>query len=205
MATPSLTAARTLRSASRSTRPARRTPALKDDGLAVEPEDLAIDVRELAQAHGILDGVDEHRHHVAAVTTGLRALLEARRHLLAVARGLHPLHPLDLLQLHPLVDPEIVDRALLGHRVLVHADDDLLSPVLHDLRAVGGVGDLRLRVAAVDRAHDAAEGADLPAAVQRDRLHPFAQALKEVAPPERATRQRHGALACGVVPAARGA
>ena len=54
---------------------------------------------------------------------------------LAPARLDRP-HPLDLLALQRLVEPEVRDRLLLGLDVAIHADHDALSRILLELRAV---------------------------------------------------------------------
>src|SRR5262245_39801692 len=96
----------------------------KNDRLAVEPVDLPIHVGDLAQRYVVLHGVDQHRHDVVAVAARLGELLQTPLDPRLVARGLHPLHALDLLELDALVDTQELDGLLLGHHVLVHADDD---------------------------------------------------------------------------------
>src|SRR4029450_4230009 len=53
---------------------------LEDDRLAVQPEDLAVHLGDLAQRDVVLHRVHQYRHHVAALATGLRQLLEPWRH-----------------------------------------------------------------------------------------------------------------------------
>src|SRR5262245_24906952 len=78
-------------------------PASKDDRFAIEAKHLAVHVGHLAQAHVVLDGIDEHRHHVAAALAGVGELLEALVHAGRVAAGLHAPHRLDLLPLDGVV------------------------------------------------------------------------------------------------------
>src|SRR5438105_6822786 len=59
---------------------------LEDDRLTVETEHLAIDVRDLAEAHVVLHGIDQHRHHVALLAARFGHLLDAALHPGAVAR-----------------------------------------------------------------------------------------------------------------------
>src|SRR5262245_38919986 len=117
-------------------------PRLKDDGFAIQAKTLPVYVRNLAEARVVLHRVDQHRHHVALAAARLGQLLEPPLHLGGVARGLEAADALDLLVLDRRVDLQVVDGTLLRHRVLVDADDDLLVAVLHELIAVGGVGDL---------------------------------------------------------------
>src|SRR5207248_8056468 len=161
------------------------SPALEDDRLAVEPEHLAIDVGDLAQARVVLHGVDQHRHDVAAVATGVAQLLEPALDLAHVAGRLEAADPLDLLELDPLVDAQVIDRLLFRHHVLVHADRDLLAAILHELVAVGGVGDLLLRIARIDRPHDPAHGVDPLDVLAGARLDLVAQLLQAVGAAQR--------------------
>src|SRR5262245_21544316 len=152
----------------------------EDDGLAVEAKHLAVHVGDLAEAHVVLDGIDEDRHDVAAVAAGVGELLEARLHPGRVATRLHAPDRLDLFQLDRLVDLEEIDRLPLGHRVLVDADHDLLVPVVHELVAIGGVGDLLLGIACVDGGDHAAHGVDPLDVLQGRGLHPVGHPLQVV-------------------------
>src|SRR6266480_4166031 len=82
--------------------------SLKDDGLAVEPEHLPVDVGDLTEAHVLLHRVHQDRHDVATGAASVRELLETTLHAAHVARGLEAPRPLDLLGLHPLVDAQVV-------------------------------------------------------------------------------------------------
>src|SRR3989304_4144629 len=84
---------------------------------------LSFGFRFLLAARVVLPRVDEHRHDVPATAAGLGDLLEPPLDPGRVAGGLEPPDLLDLLALHRLVDPEGADRALLAHRLLVHAHD----------------------------------------------------------------------------------
>src|SRR5262249_41601223 len=101
--------------------------ASEDDRLAVQAEDLAVHVGDLAQRPVVLDRVDQARHHVVAAAARLRELLEPLLHARPVARALEAADALDLLALHRLVDLQVLDRRLLGHRVLVDADRHLVA------------------------------------------------------------------------------
>src|SRR5204862_6590780 len=136
-------------------------PPSKDNRLAVEAKDLAVHVGDLTETGIIFHRVHQDRHHVAAVAARVRQLLEPPLDAAHVARGLEAADALDLLGFHALVAAEAVDRLLLFHHVLVDAHRDLLAAVVHQLVAVGGVGDLLLREAVVDRPDHAAHGVDL--------------------------------------------
>src|SRR4029450_5088924 len=118
---------------------------LEDHGLAIKPEHLPVHVRDLAERDVVLHRVHQDRHHVPAVTTRFRELLEPALALGGVTRRLDPADSLDLLALDGVVDLEDGQRPLLGHHVLVHAHHRLLAAIVHELIAIRGVGDLALR------------------------------------------------------------
>src|SRR5262245_20129079 len=152
----------------------------EDDGLAIEPEDPAVHIGDLTQAHVVLDGVDQDRHHVPATRAGIGQLLEPSLHPGRVATGLDPPDGLDLLRLDRLVQAQIVDGLLVGHGVFVDAHHYLLVPVVHELIAIGGVRDLLLRIARVDGADHAAHRIDALDVLERRRLHPVGHAFEVI-------------------------
>src|SRR5205814_1712581 len=82
-------------------------------------------------------------------------------------------------------DAQEVGRPLLGHLVAVHAHHGLLAAVDLLLVGVGGVGDLALRVAGIDRLHHAAEAVDAVDVLPSIALHAVRQRLDRPAPAER--------------------
>src|SRR4030095_5426204 len=80
---------------------------LEDDRLAVQPEDLAVHLGDLAQRDVVLHRVQQYRHPVDALATGLRPLLEPSLHPGGVPRCLDLHRPLPLLALDGVVDLEV--------------------------------------------------------------------------------------------------
>src|SRR5439155_10167390 len=163
---------------------------LENDRLAVEPEHLTINVRDLAEAYVVLHRLDEDRHDVPGLTARVGELPEPPLHLRHVPRRLEAPDPVDLLELDGFADLQVRDRARFRHHVLVDAHDHLLAAVVHQLVPVRRVGDLLLRIARVDRADHAAHRVDLPDVLERRLLHLVGQRLEEVRPAERVDRER---------------
>ena len=76
----------------------------------------------------------------------------------------------------------------------VHADQLALPGVVFLLERVGRIGDLALRIAALDRLHHPAQLVDLGEVLIRQLLHPIGQRLHEIRAAERIDRVRHPRL-----------
>src|SRR5439155_11387506 len=91
-------------------------------------------------------------------------------------------------------DAQQVRGPLLGDLVAVHAHHRLLAALDLLLVDVGGVGDLLLRIAGLDRAYHAAELVDAVDVATRLALHAVRERLDRPAPPKRVDDVRHPAL-----------
>src|SRR5262245_49226039 len=94
----------------------------EDDRFPVAPERLAVDVGDLPEGSVRLDRVDENGHEILPVPARVGDPAQLVRHLRLAARRLRGPHPLHLLTLECLVEPEVWDWRLVGPSVAVHAD-----------------------------------------------------------------------------------
>ena len=100
---------------------------------------------------------------------------------------------IDLLALERWVDPEDRRMGLVALEIVVYPDDDPLPGVDRSLKGECGIGDLALRVAALDRLDHATELVDLREVRVAEFFHPIRQRLDEVRAAERVDRVRHPA------------
>src|SRR5689334_17181381 len=91
--------------------------------VAVLPEDLAVEVRDLPDRAERLHRGDERRHEVLAVLRRGAHARERRARLGGVPLALHAADPVGLPRLDLGRDAEELGRALLRYLVAVHADD----------------------------------------------------------------------------------
>src|SRR5205807_6890189 len=138
-----------------------RRAELEDGRFSPYPPHLTKRVAHLAHRHVRARGLDDRRHQVAVITSGV--VLQSRKRRLdrqGIATRAQRLHPGDLLSLQRRIDLEDLDRLLPGDRVAVDADHDSL--LLLDLRLVAErrIRDLALEEVLLDRCDDTAELAD---------------------------------------------
>src|SRR3954464_13882511 len=146
--------------------------SLEDRRLGVGAEDRLECLDDLPLAGVYARAVEEVRHEIVVVAGG--GFLEGGQLALdggAVAAGADGLHAVDLLALQPRVDAEDLDLAVAALGVRVHADELARAVVVLLLELEGGVGDLALREAALDRLDHAAELVDLGEVRVRELLH----------------------------------
>src|SRR5919198_253542 len=95
---------------------------------------------------------------------------------------------LDLLALECGVDPEDLERLLVGELITGHADDDAFLLVPLALIAPGSVRDLSLREAPLHRLDHSAKRFDLLEVAVGRLLHAIRQRLHEITAAERVDR-----------------
>src|SRR6185369_2378328 len=154
-------------------------------GILVDAEDFAIDVRNLADGHAFAHGFDDRRHQVAVLARRAAHGFDALGDFLRIAARLEGRDFLALLLLEAAVDAQDLERLAVFHRVAVDADGDVLVFVDRLLECVCGVGDLGLRIADLDRAHDAAEIVDAADVLLGLALHAVGERFDRIAAAER--------------------
>src|SRR5687767_9080341 len=142
--------------------------------------DLAQAVAHLPDRRIGADRVDEQRHRVGAA----HGASLKRRQRLANLGGITPhaqrVEPRQLTLAGRLVDIERANASSARLDEVIHADDDLLLRFNGLLRAIRALGNLSLRVAALDGCHHAAHGVDGLEVGQRLFLELPGQGLDEV-------------------------
>ena len=141
-----------------------------------------------------LRALDQHGHQVRLGRGRGAQLGQPALHLGAVAARADGLHAADLLALHLGVDAMDRRLAVVALGVAVDADDDLIVIVDLLLQLERRVGDLALRVVALDRLDHAAELVDLGEVGVGLLLHLVGQRLDEVGAAERVDGVGHAGL-----------
>src|SRR5215468_9287536 len=137
-----------------------RTALSEPRRVAVLPEGLAVEIRDLAQRAPRLHRGDERRHEVLARAHRLAHPAERLAGGGGVALALHPSHPVGLVRLDLERHAQELGWMLLGHLVPVHPHHGLLATIDLSLVHPGGLRDLLLRIADLDGADHAAELVD---------------------------------------------
>src|SRR5262245_42845133 len=160
--------------------------ALSEPGrVAVLPEDLAVDVGDLAERAPRLDRSDERRHQVLARARRVAHPSQRLARSGGVALALHAPHPIRLPRLHLERHAPQLGGSLLGDLVAVHAHHRLLAAVDLPLVDPGGLRDLLLRVADLDGADHPAELIDAVDVGAGLALHAVGERLDRPAAAER--------------------
>src|SRR5438093_7376208 len=165
-------------------------------GVVVDTEHLLEHLYLLADARVRARAFEELRHELAAC---LRRDPQAIHRLAppsGVALRAHVLQALDLLALDLGIELERRDRRLGLGRVLVDPDDRPLAPLDLLLEAERRLGDLALRVAALDRFDHAAQLLDLAEVAVEALLHHVREVLEVIGAGEWVRRVGHAGLMC---------
>src|SRR3954449_11556563 len=139
----------------------RREPYSEDRRLRVRAPHLLQRLDHLALRGVRASAVQQGVNQIAFARGGPSQRGERALHLRAVPARAGGLQPADLLALERWVDAQGRRLAVVALGVAVHADHDLSAVVDALLQLERGVGDLALRVVALDRLHHAAERVDL--------------------------------------------
>src|SRR4051812_11963478 len=185
-----------------------RSLTLEVPRVSVLTEDLLQDPHLLAHGRIAARALEESGHHPLALREGaaVRAPGVLRR-ARGVAQSLHGLAPAagiagpsyfvetsHLLPLYLRIDLEDRDRRLFCHEVRIDADDELLLRLHLLLEAEGRLGDLALRVAALNGLDHPAHRLDLLQVLVEPLLHALREVLEVVRAAERIDRVRDTGL-----------